>query len=68
MNTAAATVIAAPGYPTELAVTILSTEPRSILAVSLGGGVEEYTLRRNGKYALKGGGQWENYLRFEDAA
>lgn len=63
-----ARVIAAPGFPTDLVVVVNAAGGRSIQAVSPSGAVEEYTLRRNGKYALKSGGQWSNYLRFEDAA
>ena len=57
------TVIAAPGYPTDTRITVLVVEPRKVTTVGLGEGVEVFTLRRNGKFALKGGGQWTNYLR-----
>lgn len=57
------TVIAAPGYPTDAILTVIATAPRQITTAGLGFGVELYTLRRNGKYALKGCGQWQSYLR-----
>jgi hypothetical protein len=57
-----AQVLAAPGYPTDLVVTVQSVEGRSLIASSPAG-LEEFTLRRNGKWAAKGGGQWQNYLR-----
>lgn len=57
-----ARVIAGPGYPTDLVVTILAVEGRTAIAAAAHG-VETFTLRKNGKWATKGGGQWQNYLR-----
>lgn len=63
-----AVVIAAPGYPTEATVIVSTVAGHAVTAsmVTASGlhAMETYTLRRNGKYALKGGGQWANYLRF----
>lgn len=64
-----ATVIAAPGYPTEVVVEVAAVKGRTITASHLtseGVATEDFTLRRNGKYARKGGGQWEDYLRIAD--
>ena len=57
-----ARVIAGPGYPTDLVVTVLSSEGRVTTAASEYG-VATFTLRRNGNWATKGDGQWQNYLR-----
>lgn len=64
-----AQVIAAPGYPTEQHVEIVTVQGRTLTAATLtaqGVLTETFTLRGNGKWALKGAGQWANYLRFEE--
>ena len=72
MNTAAdtftedqaVTVMAAPGYPTGLQLIVIAVGPRMIAAVrEHGEPVEYFTLRRNGRFARKGAGQWSGYLR-----
>lgn len=60
------TVICAPGYPTRMAITILSATPRVVIAKPTHYDhlpAETYTLRKNGRYARKGGGQWRDYLQ-----
>lgn len=57
---------------TQLLVTEVSPNGRTLVAQGVtGAGFNPvggtYTLRRNGKYALKGGGQWSEYLRFQKA-
>lgn len=62
-----AQVIAAPGYPCEQYVTVTEVNGRTLTATYPtidGQSAETFTLRRNGKWARKGSGQWANYLRF----
>ena len=61
-----ARLIAGPGYPTDRAMTVLSVDGRTLVAKDTYHDTlapEVYTLRKNGKWAAKGGGQWSNYLR-----
>lgn len=60
-----AELIAAPGHRTEHAVQVLTVDGRTITArPAFGSGSDEtYTLRRNGKWARKGSGQWAMFLR-----
>lgn len=65
-----AEVIAAPGYPTEYVVEVTEVAGRTLTAKSVhypDNSVETFTLRRNGKWAQKGRGQWQMYLRFKQA-
>lgn len=62
-----ALLIAAPGYSTETLVEVQFVEGRTLVAQDANHPnvpAETYTLRRNGKWAQKGKGQWAMYLRF----
>ena len=57
------TLIAAPGYPTQSFGTVAEVVGRTLTVEWDTSCTESYTLRRNGKWALKGSGQWAMYLR-----